>query len=153
MSQALDIADLIRTRLLTAPVTGEPSTPVSLPTLGEDGIIVDRQKDIATMVKIQIAKAIGTGVTILWDGHAVRDFNASRPDMDLSYTIQVISKPVITAGAFPADDVMESIILRLWQWVPGGGHANRECKIQPGGIVADRSFLIYDLGVTVPASL
>lgn len=151
MSKALDIADLIKNRLLAAPLPGEIATPADLTALAPDGIIVDRQKDILTAVKVRVAKALGTAVVILWDGHAVADPNARRPAMDLSYTIRVYSKPVLAAGDLAADDVMESVINRLWQWVPQGGHPHREARLQPGGLVPDRVFLIYDCGVLVPA--
>lgn len=160
MSKALDIADLIKARLLTAPAEGELATPANLTLLanvaalnGEDAILVDRQKDIGPMVTIRVAKASGTAVVILWDGHEVADANARRPLMQFAYSIRVYSKPVMSGEDFPADDVMESIINRLWQWVPLGGHQHREVRLTPGGMIPDRSFLIYDLGVLVPASL
>jgi len=153
MSKATDIADLIRTRLLTAPAVGELATLCDLTELGADGIIVDRQKDIQTLAAKAVAKARGTAIVILWDDQAVADKNAKRPKMAYSYNIAVWSKPVISQGEFPADDVMESIITRLWHWVPQGGHQHKEVEITPGGLVPHKSFLIYDCGATVPANL
>lgn len=152
MSKALDIAELIRTRLITAPAVGELETPVDLTELPEESVIVDRQKDINTMTSVAVAKAKGTAIVILWDGQAVADENAKRPRVELSYNISVHSKPVIAAGDFPADDVMESIINRLWHWVPQGRHQQYEVKIRPGGLVPHKSFLIYDLGAVIVAS-
>ena len=152
MSKAADIADLIRTRLITAPAVGEIETPVDLTDLPADSVIVDKQKDILTMASKAVAKAKGTAIVILWDGHAIADKNAKRPRMDLSFTVSVWSRPVISGGVLAADDVMESIINRLWQWVPQGGHPNNEVVIRPGGLVPHKSFLIYDCGVIVPAS-
>jgi hypothetical protein len=152
MSKISDIANLIRTRLLTAPTADEIETLVALPDLGEDGIIVDRQKNIRSLAAKAIDKNNGTAIVILWNEHAVKDKNAKRPRMGYGYNVAVWSKPVIAGDEWAADDVMESIINRMWHWVPGGGHSNSEVEIRPGGMVSDDNFLIYDCGLLVPAS-
>lgn len=152
MSKASDIAELIRTRLLTAPAEGEIETLVPLHELGTNGIIVDRQKNIRSLAAKAVDKTRGTAIVILWNDHAVADKNAKRPRMIYGYNIAVWSKPVIAGAAWKADDVIASIINRMWQWVPGGGHQYNEVEIRPGGMVPDETFLIYDCGLLAPAS-
>ena len=152
MSKALDIAEAIRTRLVTAPAAGELETPCDLTAIPEC-ILVDRQKSVSSLVAAAVAKAGGTAVMILHDDFRVADGNAKRPALELGYSVRVYSKPVLADGDYPADDVVEAIIKRLWQWVPGGGHQHREARVQPGGMIPDRSYLIYEIGVMVPASI
>lgn len=152
MSKAITVAEAIRTRLLTAPASNEIPTLVNLTALGAAGIIVDRQKEVLELVSTAVGKAVGTAIVILWDGHSVANENTGKPRMNYSYTLQVWSRPKLASGAFPADDVMESIIARMWQWIPSGGHSHHEVKIRPGGMVPNKSYLIYDLGVLVPVS-
>jgi hypothetical protein len=148
MSKALDIADLLRTRLITAPSTGELATPQDITAVP---VIVDRQKDILSSVSVAVGKTSGCAITILWRGFAAVDDNSHRPAVENAYVINVWSKPVIAGGNLTADDVMQSVLLRLWHWVPGGGHSNRECRVKNGGLVPHKSFLIYDCEVTIPA--
>lgn len=150
MSKALDHAELIATRLATAPATGERETTVNLPAID---IIVDRQKNVLSDITKAVAKAGGTAIVILWQGFTTIDKNASAPRLAHRYTITVYSKPVIAGDDLAADDVMESVIQRLWQWIPAGYHANGEVEVQNGGMVPDRSYLIYDCEITIPASL
>ncbi len=152
MSKAIDIAELIRTRLLTAPTGDEIETLVPLHQLGTNGIIVDRQKNIRALAAKAVDKTKGTAIVILWNDLAVADRNAKRPRMIYGYTITVWSKAVIAGANWKADDVMASIINRMWQWIPGGGHPHNEVEIRPGGMVPDETFLIYDCGLLAPAS-
>lgn len=153
MSKALDLAETIRTRLLTAPVTTGPrpelATAVDLTPLS---IIVDRQKNVLSAVTAAVAKAGGTAITILWQGFQTADENAMTPRLDHRYTIFVWSKPIIAGDDLTADDVMDSIVNRLWHWVPGGGHAFKEAKVKNGGLVPNPKFLIYDCEVVIPVS-
>ena len=151
MSKALDNAELIRTRFLTAPAAGEIETSVDLTTL-TDFIIVDRQKNILPTVKLAVAKATGTAISILWMGGKVTDENARTPRIEHLYRVMVWSKPVIAGTELPADDVVESCINRLWHWIPTGSHAFREAKPGNVGMVPDKSFLIYDFEVLIPIS-
>lgn len=151
MSKALDNADLIRTRLLTAPTENEIPTTVDLTTL-TDEIIVDRQKSILTSVTTAVAKATGTAITILWAGWTVADKNARTPRLAHRYTVTIWSRPVIAGDALPADDVAESAINRLWHWRPVGAHAFSEAQPENGGLVPNKSFLIYDFEVVIPIS-
>ena len=124
MSKINDIAVMIRTRLLTAPGASEIETLVDLTELGEAGIIIDGQKDLAAKVKVAVAKARGTGIVILWNDHAVKDENSVRPRMIYGFTVEIWSKPIIAGDEWKADDVFQSVINRLWQWSPGGGGSN-----------------------------
>ncbi len=149
MSKAIQHADLIRTRLLTAPTGTELATPVSL--VGLD-VIVDRQKNILSDVTMAVAKVKGTAIVILWNGFTTLDKNASRPRLAHAYTLTVWSKPVIAGDNLAADDVMEGVINRLWQWVPEGAHVHGEVEVRNGGLVPNTKFLIYDCEILIPTS-
>jgi len=150
MSHLIDHADLIRTRLLTAPVAGELATSLDLT---RTEVLVDRQKSILADVQKAVGKAGGSAIVILWQGFQVADKNASTPRIAARYTITVWSKPVMTGSDIPADLVMESILQRLWQWVPAGSHAYGEVTLLNGGLVPDPKYLIYDCELTIPVSL
>jgi hypothetical protein len=60
---------------------------------------------------------------------------------------------VIDGENRPADNVMESMVNRLWHWVPDGGHAHGEAEVRNGDMVPDNQFLIYDCEVVIPVSL
>lgn len=151
MSVPLDVADLIRTRLVTTPAAGELATVIDLAAIAES-VIVDRQKAILGEVSKALAKVGGTAVLILWQDYRIVDENAARPRLEHSYNITVWSKPVLAGDALAADDVMQSIIARLWHWNPSGGHAFGEAKLRQGGLVPHKSYLIYDLEVVIPIS-
>lgn len=151
MSKAFDNAELIRTRLLTAPTVREIPTVVDLTGM-TDEIIVERQKSIMPGVKIAVAKAKGTAITIRWDGWTVAEKNATTPRLAHRYVVMVWSKPVIAGEELAADDVVESAINRLWHWVPTGHHAFGEAQPGGGGLVPDGKFLIYDFEVVIPIS-
>lgn len=149
MSRALDHAELIRTRFLTAPTAGE--IPTALDITGVD-VIVDRQKNILSDVSKAVAKAAGTAIVILWDGWQVADKNARTPRLAHRYTITVWSRPILAGAALAADEVMESVLKRLWHWRPDGGHAFGEAMPGNGGLVPHKSYLIYDCEVVIPVS-
>jgi hypothetical protein len=150
MSASLDMADLIRTRLLTAPITGELATSVNLTTME---VVIYRQTPIVSQITAAVAKATGGVILITWEGFRIPDGNTARPRLANRYNISVWNKPIIDNNARPADEVVESIINRLWQWVPGGGHAYGEVEVRSGDMVPDKNFLIYDLEITIPTNL
>jgi hypothetical protein len=150
MSSALDMADLIRNRILTAPAVGEIATTVNL--TGID-VIIDRQKPVLSMIDSAVGKASGTAIVIFWEGFQVPDPNTSRPRLAQRYNIRVYSKQVIDGENRPADNVIESIVNRLWHWVPDGGHAFGEAEVLNGDMVPDKQYLIYDCEVLIPTSL
>lgn len=149
MSRALDNADLVRLRLLTPPAAGELATDVDLTTLA-DSVIVDRQKKITSLVAMAVNASAGVAITILWSGYRTLDKNSSRPKMAHSYTIEVYSRSEIADGNLTADDVMHSVIARLWQWRPVSPHSYGECEVIDGGLVPDKTYLKYDLTVVIP---
>ncbi len=151
MSMELDDADLIRTRLMTAPNLDLGELPVDLDITGIDPVI-DRQQDILTAIKGKVGKAGGVAILI-----AVQDYSGFTPGSkfpraDLSYTITVWAKDVINAGEYPAAQVMKSIMRRLWHWNPRSGHSLGEVKFGNGGRVPNGSFTIYDIPITIPTS-
>lgn len=150
MSSALDMADLIKTRLTTAPADGELATPLDITALEP---VVYQQQDINSKLAAQVARAQGTAILIICEGYQNGDPDDSRPRLSVTYTIEVWSKPVISAGAYPAVDVMEAIILRLWRWSPTPAHMRNFAQVGNGGLVPDDKFLKYDLTVTIPISL
>ncbi|MDP3850099.1 MAG: hypothetical protein Q8Q59_06335 [Luteolibacter sp.] len=150
MSKAIDMADLIRNRLLTRPAVGEMATSVDLTHID---VIIDRQVAVLSKVKEAVAKASGCAIVIVWTGFQVDDKNLGRPRLSHRYTITVWSKQVVDQGNRPADNVIESIVLRLWHWVPDGGHAFGEAEVINGDMVPDKSYLIYDCEVIIPTQL
>lgn len=150
MSKAFQHAELIRTRLLTAPAQGELETTIDI--TGVE-VIVYRQKKIQSEIDAAVAKAKGTAIVILWQGFRTLEKNAHRPRLAQTYNVSVWSKPIIAGDALTADDVMESILLRLWHWTPTGGHAFGEAEVSDGGLVPDNKFLKYDCEVAIPTTL
>jgi hypothetical protein len=145
MSAPIDLADLIRTRFMTAPAEGELTVQQDITAVP---VIVDRQKNIQSEITKAVAKARGSAITILWDQFDIFDDAAEEPPLNLSYRIMLYSKPIISGDDLLADDVLVSMIRRLWHWRPNGeGSVHYEAKIRPGGIVPDKTFLIYDFDV------
>jgi len=144
------MADLIRNRILIAPTQNELATLVDLTHLD---VIVYKQQSIDAVVNAAIGKASGCAITIEWSGFRTLEKNSSRPRLAETYQISVWSKPVIDNGNHPAELVIKSIILRMWQWLPLGGHAFDEAVPANGGVTPNSKYLIYDCEVTVPVSL
>lgn len=147
MSAALDIADLIATRLATAPATGELATVLDITDLP---IIVDRQKNIVSEISKAVGKAGGTAITILWQGFSPTEKNTTRPRLAQRYTLTVWSKPVLAGADMAADDVMQSVITRLWRWIPDGGHCFAAAEVTRGGLLPDAKYLVYDCEISIP---
>jgi len=118
MSKALNNATAIRARLLAAPTGSEPAVPVAI--TGID-IIVDRQTNIADAIGKAMASAKGVGITILWTGFTNLDEKSTSPRLGNRYQITCWSREILTKGAIPVDDVMETVILRLHHWKPSSG--------------------------------
>lgn len=150
MSAPTDMADLIRNRILTAPAAGELATLVDLTHID---VIVYKQQSLDAAVNAAVGKVSGCAITIEWAGFRTLEANASRPRLAEAYNVSVWSKPVIDAGNRPAELVIKSIVLRMWHWIPLGGHAFDEAVPQNGGVTPSNRYLIYDCEVTVPVSL
>ena len=147
MSAALDIADMIAARLAIAPAAGELATVLDLTGLS---IVVDRQKNIASDIAKGVGKAGGTAITILWQGFSADEKNTARPRLIQRYTLTVWSKPVLAGEDFAADDVMQSVITRLWRWIPSGSHCFAATEITRGGLIPDAKYLVYDCEISIP---
>jgi hypothetical protein len=150
MSAALSLAEKIRSRLLTAPSGSELKTTVDLTQID---VIIDRQVPLVSKINEAIAKATGTAIVITWMGFQIPDKNTSRPRLEERFTISVWSKQIIDGINRPADHVIESIVLRLWHWVPDGGHAFGETVVTSGDMVPNASFLVYDCEIQIPITL
>ena len=146
-SKTMATAALIVTRLKTAPATGEIATPLDITGVP---MLVYEQKAIASRINAAVDKTTGAAIVITWEGFAVTDKNAARPLLAHRYNVCIWSLPIIDAGAYPADQILESVVNRLWQWVPGGGHAHGEVEVKDGGIVPDAKFLKIDCEVVIP---
>jgi len=150
MSKALDHADLMALRIVSAPASGEEPTTIDITTVA---CVVDRQKDINSVIAEAVAKDAGTAIVILWQGFTTLDQDSPNPRLANRYTVSVYSQPVIAGENLAADDVMESVIQRLLGWVPAGGNYSDRAQINNGGMMPDRTWLIYDCEVVIPASL
>jgi hypothetical protein len=149
MSEPTDLADLIRTRIMTAPATGELATLVDLTDFTDAEVLIYRQNSLDAKVAKAISTLGGCAIVIEWTGFQVEDENSSRPDLGERYNIAVWSKPILDGGDRPAEQVLKSILQRLWHWVPVGAHSHGEAKPKNGGIVPHKNFLIYDCEVTI----
>lgn len=150
MSIALDHAEQIRTRLLTAPTAEERATPLDLRAVP---IIVDRQKDILAEVSKAVAKTTGCAVVILWTGYSAGAVDGSNPRCAATYKITVLSKPVLAGAALAADDILESILLRLWLWRPPGSSAYTKSILGAATLIPNDSILIYECELQIPTVL
>jgi len=150
MSKALDHADLMAARISSAPAAGEEPTTIDITHVP---CVVDRQKDILSVINEAVARDSGIAIVILWQGFTTLDQDSPNPRIANRYTVTVYSQPVIAGANLPADNVMESVIQRLLGWVPAGNHYNDRAQINNGGMMPDRSLLIYDCEVTIPSSL
>ena len=128
MSSALTTADLIRTRLLTAPAAGEAANSVDLTKVP---VVVYQQTDLEDEVNRAVAKGAGAAVVIAWSGFDVPDPNTSTPRLGHRFTLGVFGRHKLATAAKPADGIVESIVTRLWQWVPAGIHTH--CMVQITG--------------------
>lgn len=157
MSKALDNSEAIKARLLAAPTGSEIPLPAGL-VMTDIDIIVDRQADIAAKIAKGIASAKGVGIVILWTGFTNLDEKSSHPRLGNRYELTAWSKPILTAGAFPVDDVMEAIITRLHHWNPDpSGVVYNEAIVRNGDIIEGvhngKQALGYTCDVVIPTSL
>lgn len=142
MSKHLAIADEIKARLDLN--FADEAEEYDVPLQGVD-VIVDRQKDILSMVNVSVAKATGCAVTILWTGFK-RTPTGERTG---NYMIRVWSKPIITGENKEADELVERIDQVLNDWVPtsasGNGHCHYKLIGDGADLAPDRSYLIYEM--------
>lgn len=153
MSLELDDAEVIRTRLMTAPNPALKELAVELDITAIDPVI-DRQKDISTKIKAMVQKAGGISIVIEVDDY--QNFTSGGggvPRADLGYTLRVYGKDIIDQGQHPVTQVMKSVIRRLWHWTPRGGHSHGEVSIRGGGRIPHASMTIFELNFTIPTNL
>lgn len=141
------MATALATRITTAPTGGEPATTVNLTGIP---VIVDKQKDLLTELNKAVGKSEGVAVVILWDGFDEIDPFAPEPRVMNRYTVTIFSRPILTATALAADDVMESILTRLWRWAPSNGHQSNAVQIGGAKFIPDERFSIYSLDLKLP---
>lgn len=151
MSEFYKIAEIVRERFLTAPAAGELATPLDI-TDGID-ILVLEEGDTTSKVAQAVAKARGAAIEIQWIGWRVADKNAHRPRLDAVYNIYVFSRLIITGEALRADDVVQSVLLRLWHWIPRGAHAFGEVRPGGGDLTRGKKYMAYDFDLTIPVNL
>jgi hypothetical protein len=112
-------------------------------------VIVDRQKDILTMVNTSVTKATGCVVTVLWTGFG----RAPTGERTATYVLRVYSRPVLLEGNYPADDIVERIATVLDEWVPAAASSTGHCHYKMNGegadLVPDRNFLLYEMPYSV----
>jgi hypothetical protein len=140
VSRVLNIADAIKTRL------------ESRPALAGVDVIVDRQKDLSTLVAKGVGRAKGSCITILWDGFSVPDANASGPQVTSRYTLRTWSRPIIN-DEVPADELVEEVAKALHHWIPEGVHSFGEMTITGGDFTPDAKWLIYEVEAQVTLKL
>ena len=147
----------MRLRLLALPTAREIPLPVGL-VMTDIDIIVDRQADLTAKIAKAIASAKGVGIVILWTGFTNVDEKASRPRLGMRYEITAWSRPILTGGSSPVDDVMEAICTRLHHWNPdASGLSYGEAIVRSGDILEGlhngKKALGYTCDVVIPVSL
>lgn len=155
MSKISKIAEKIVERLGSARTETELSTPIDISGIP---VIFDRQTDIRSKVDRKMEEASGAVLTLLYQGWRIEDENASRPRVMQIYTLELHARYIllqddINGGAKWADDVIESVILRLWHWRPELDHVYGECKPGDGDMLPDQRRLSYSCNVEVPTFL
>lgn len=144
------MADKIRERILAAPTGMELATPLDI--TGVEVVVV-RQNEIYGKIQAATAKTSGTAITIMSEGFQSLHKDHRRPRLAQTYNICVWSRPIIAGNALLAESVMESIICRLWRWMPAGSYVFGEAEVRNGGLVPDTKFLRIDCEVVIPLAL
>jgi hypothetical protein len=141
MSAWLDMAEAIKTRL------------ESLVLMDGVDVIVDRQKDINTLVATAVAKIKGAGITILWE---TGDIAVRSKRISLStYSIRVYGRPILNPDGVPADDLTEAAMAALQDWYPS---AYLRCQdkmevSQAAELIPHKSLIIYEFEVRCRVNL
>jgi hypothetical protein len=144
MSKANDIAESMVAHL------------TALPALARVAVMVDRQKDIESMVSSKVNKGAGACVTILYEGFSNPDASSSNnANVTRRYTASIYSRPVLVQPTdMPADDVVEEVARGLHQWDPAETIKGFvEIFVTGCDLRGDFKYLIYDLDVVVTSRL
>lgn len=143
MSQFLDIADDIKTRLDFVFTDVAEAYAVDLAGVT---VIVDRQKEISSEVNKSVGKTSGACVVILFTGY---DRERATGEKKANYSVMIYTRPVLTAGGKLADDIIERIDTALNYWQPasasGGGHTFYDLDGDGANLIPDRNFLVYEM--------
>jgi hypothetical protein len=144
MSKANDIAESMVAHL------------TALPALARVPVMVDRQKDIDSMVSSKVNKGAGACVTVLYEGFSNPDASSSNnANVTRRYTASVYSRPVLVqATDMPADDIVEAVARSLHRWDPEETLPGFvEIQVTGCDLRGDFKYLIYDLDISVTSRL
>lgn len=142
MSNALDIADAIATRLN------------ALNLLAGQKVLVWKQKDITGEVKAQVERGLGSSMMLFYEGFEQEGAsNGVYPAVTRNYVLRILSRPVLAIGKPTADELLESAALSLHQWDPAEAAGISEIIVPKGTMIEDDENLIYDLTLTVKSKL
>lgn len=112
-------------------------------------VLVDRQKELATELRLALGKQNGALAVVSWAGASNDDLTAEGPQLKCSYTVTLFSKPVIKTNEIPADDVMEAMATALhdYRLISTDPHRHRllVAGIEP---IPHEELLIYQLTLT-----
>ena len=127
------------------------------PALEDVPVVIDLQKDITSEIGTAQAKATGCAITIFYEGDRDLTENLNPPRVTARYSVKCYGLPVVedvNADWIPAETAKAEVMKALHHWVPtDDNHNATECKVQPGDLVPDRDFLIYEVPVEVPVQL
>ncbi|BCU75986.1 hypothetical protein [Luteolibacter sp. LG18] len=162
MGKARTHAALIQARLATAPLVDEEHrelpTPVDI--TGVDFVYARQALPVDKVAEI-IGRTKGVVISMTYTGWSPLDAAQKRPRITKHYELTVWSRPLVLEsgeeakadGALYADDVMDSVIIRLWKWRPEEDHVNGEVEMKGGDQVPDKRFLLYSGEISIPAFL
>lgn len=120
----------------------------SLSALQGVDVIVDRQKDISTIVAQGVAKAKGALVAVLWAGG--KQVSGNPLVMEAIFEIRTYCVPTIRGENLAADDLLAAMIPALHEW-QADTTAHCVWEFQVSGdldLVPDKRFLFYFFPVT-----
>jgi len=143
MSKFLDTSDQVAAVL------------AALPELDGVGIIVDRQKDIDTMVETAVSQSAGAAVVIFWAGGDNEDPPAAGPRLRCNYEITLYCRPVLMDGGTPADSLAAAICSALHHWTPSPASVEtyERMTVTRVAMVPDPEFLAYRVFTSVNVTI
>ena len=109
--------------------------------------MVARQKELANEISQRVLKLGGTVIIVQFEGLTNPATNASGSvTVTRRYTTTLYSRPLLSEGETPADDVVELVARQLHDWEPDEATTGAaEIRVVSCDIIPDRTYLIYQL--------
>jgi hypothetical protein len=88
----------------------------SLSLLAGVDVIVNRQKDLESMVMLALEKKRGAAVTVIWTG--AQPVDSGPLAMESRYLVEVYGIPILRPRDVPADALLQAILPAVHNWHP-----------------------------------